>query len=53
VGVVTERFSSESCFHPEENGLFLAEDYTRHSSVQGSMESGQAAAATVLGEPGR
>lgn len=32
-------------------GLFLAGDYTRHSSVQGALESGQRAAAAVLEEP--
>lgn len=31
-------------------GLFLAGDYTRHSSMQGAMESGQIAAAAVLEE---
>lgn len=34
----------------EIGGLFLAGDYTRHSSVQGAMESGQIAAAALLEE---
>jgi phytoene dehydrogenase-like protein len=31
-------------------GLFLAGDYTRHSSVQGALESGQIAAREILGQ---
>lgn len=36
-------------------GLFLAGDYTRHSSVQGALESGQVAAQAVIEEmvPGK
>jgi phytoene dehydrogenase-like protein len=36
------------CGQTEIRGLYLAGDYTRHSSVQGALESGKLAAGAVL-----